>query len=177
LQTATRYQIFKELYEDCQERVKLDPNALFGLEYEFAKYRDIGRFVENEMERITRPEGETKIINEKQSCVDEDQKAILMVESGLSEYLCKEDIALLRNASFEYAERKACELNIKRGSSGYKRLHFFARYELMLEAEETIQDHPDSDFEFCASLVRDLAEYNDLELIVKEHESNFKKDF
>jgi hypothetical protein len=174
LQTMTRSRVFKSLYQHFQEQIARHPQTLLGLKCKLASYQEIDSMVEREMELITRPPQKAKVSEKK--AASEITDFIYQTECSLSEFLSNEEIALLRNASFEFAERKAHTLKLSRGSEEYKRLQTAARYELMCEAEESILGFAPQSFDYCSQIARDLTEHNDLDIVFKEYESRaFKK--
>lgn len=171
LQTITRSNVIKSIYLDFKEKISKDPQTLIGLKYQRVRYEDIDRLVEEEIERITRPVESSISKSPEQTFFDEIKSYSDAIECTLSEYVSKEEIDLLRNASFNYAEDKARKLKLVRGSPEYKRLHFAARYELLCEAEESLVGFCCESMDVSTRLIQDLAQHNDLDYILKEYES------
>lgn len=171
LQAMTRSKVIKSIYMDFKEKISKDPQALVGLEYRRVKYKDIDRLVEEDIERITRPTKSPVSKSSEQAFFDEIKGYSNAIECTLSEYVSKDEIELLRNASFNYAEDKAQKLKLVRGSFPYKRLHLAARYELLCEAEESLIGFCCESMDFSTRLIQDLAEHNDLDYALKEYES------
>ncbi len=170
LQTMTRSKVFKKFYKDFQERMNNSPSSVMGLKHKLPKYTAIDHLVEEEVERLTRPE-EGAVKSSNPSFNDELNEYISAMECCLSEYVSEDEIALLRNASLEYAEEKAKKLKLVRGSPEYRRLHIAAKYELLCEAEESLIGFSSDSLDFSIQLVRDLAENNDLDRALGEYES------
>lgn len=173
LQALTRLRVMKEFYEDFKQKLKNNSSGLVGLKCSLVSYQDIDRLVEEDIDRVTRPSSDSVPKDLSSRLYDVLAQDIKFMECTLSEYVSKDEIDLLRNASFNYAEDRAQKLNLVRGSSAYRRLHLAARYELLCEAEESLVGFCCESMDFSMRLVRDLAEHNDLDYVLKEYESCF----
>ena len=175
LQAMTRYKVFKEFYRDFQEKINSDPKTLMGLECKLVKYSDIDRLIEEDLEILTRPSKEAIVEEPEQRAYREIKRAIGTIEVSLSEYITREEICLLRDASLDYAEKRARKFNLRRGSNEYNYLHAFVMYELMSEVEEFVLGFPQENIDKCSELAHNFLEHNDLDFVLNDAENLFVK--